>query len=154
MASTITAACSGETRPATMAAWVAARSPTSTPAWRMVWWPVPRWVPARWAYQSAVDPHASSVLAVPRAWTSARTRASRAARCAEPFGHGDSLDQLGGGLRGPQGLVEVGDQGVGSVEYPGGGGWCLGGLLHDPTQPEATDSRRALTCGYPPERSS
>jgi len=79
MASTITAACSGETRPAVIAAWVADRSPTRMAACRMVWWPVARWVPARRVYHSAVDPHASSVLAVPRAWTSASTEEVRAA---------------------------------------------------------------------------
>ena len=39
-ASTITAACSGDTRPEAIAACVAVRSPPAPPACRTVWWPV------------------------------------------------------------------------------------------------------------------
>ncbi len=75
----MTAACSGETSPARSAVRVAARSPVSRRAWLMVRLPAPRVTPAVWAYQSLVEPHASSLLASWRASTSARIPASRAA---------------------------------------------------------------------------
>jgi len=62
----------------------------------------------------------------------------------------DGLNELGGVPGRPQGLGQGADQVTGTRDHPGGGGRCLGGLLHDPNQPETTDSHRPLTCGYPP----
>ncbi len=148
-AATITAACSGETRPAASAACVAVRSPTRTGACRTVRCPSRRVVPARWVNHSAVDPQASSCLAIPRACTSARTEASSAARWARTVSSSATVsDDLAGVLGGPQGLVQAGEQPVRARDHPGRGGGELGGLLHDPTQPEGTDIDGPLACAY------
>ena len=95
-ASTITAACSGETRPGQHRRM--GRGPLGhqrpAPAGRSGG-PSPRWVPARWVNHSAVDPQASSDFATPRAWTSASTDASTAASWARSASALlDGLDQL------------------------------------------------------------
>ncbi len=148
-AATITAACSGETRPAASAACVAVRSPTRTGACRTVRCPSRRVVPARWVNHSAVDPQASSCLAIPRACISASTEASSAARWARTVSSSATVSTISRGvLGGPQGLVQAGEQPVRARDHPGRGGGELGGLLHDPTQPEGTDIDGPLACAY------
>lgn len=81
-ASITRAACSGLTVPATRAASVAARSPTSSWAWATAWRPWETRRPATWVSQSAVEPQPRLRRARSRRSISTRARAS-AARSAD-----------------------------------------------------------------------
>ena len=94
IASQMTAACSGETRPSRSASRVAVRSVTRSLAWRTVRRPVRGWVPARWVYQSPVEDHARCCLAILRSSTSARAAASTAARCARSVSHAATVSTI------------------------------------------------------------
>ncbi len=60
----------------------------------------------------------------------------------------DRADQLGRGPRRPQHLVQGPQLRVRVRNHPGRGEGRERGVLHDPTQPEATDSPDPLTCRY------
>ena len=98
-------------------------------------------MPARWVNHSAVDPHASSLFATPRACTSASTEASTAARCARSFSAPTTASTSSPEDLATHIVSSNSDQTRRRSEHPGGGGRRTGGLLHDPTQPETTDSQ-------------
>jgi len=60
----------------------------------------------------------------------------------------DGVDQLLGAPRGPQHLAQPGQGRTRVGDHPGRGARCRRELLHDPTQPETTDTHAPLTCGY------
>ncbi len=60
----------------------------------------------------------------------------------------DRADQLGRGPRRPEHLVQGPQLGARVGNHPGRGEGRERGVLHDPTQPEGTDSHGPLTCGH------
>ena len=149
IASAITAACSGDTRPAASAAWVAGSSSTSWPAWRTVRCPVERWVPARWVNHSAVEPQPRWVLGTWRASISASTVVWTAASRQRSASSSSTAPTSSSGVRAAQSSSSRTRQpGARVGDHPGRGERCRREVLHDPTQPEPTDSHGLLTCGY------
>ena len=149
IASAITAACSGETRPARSAAWVAGSSvdqlaglahgavPGRAVGAGQVGEPLGGGAPA----EVGLGDLAGVDLGQHRGLDRGQPAAQRLQLLDRP-------DQLLGGPRRPQQLVQPGQPGARVGDHPGRGERCRREVLHDPTQPEPTDSHGLLTWGY------